>query len=37
MLEQGTPMRREDTAGGYMEIDTLQDLAMSEQWWKERP
>ncbi len=37
MLEQGTPMQREDTAGGYMEIDTLQDLAMSEQWWKERP
>jgi choline kinase len=37
MLEQGTPMQREDTAGGYMEIDTLQDLSMSEQWWKERP
>ena len=37
MLEQGTPMQREDTNGGYMEIDTLQDLAMSEQWWKERP
>ncbi len=37
MLEQGTPMQREDTLGGYMEIDTLQDLSMSEQWWKERP
>ena len=23
--------------GGYMEIDTLQDLSMSEKWWKERP
>ena len=37
MLEQGTPMTREDTHGGYMEIDTLQDLAMAEQWWNERP
>jgi len=37
MLEQGAVMEREDTAGGYMEIDTLQDLAMSEKWWNERP
>lgn len=37
MLEQGTPMQRENTVGGYMEIDTLQDLSMAEQWWKERP
>ena len=37
MLEQGTPMEHEDTLGGYMEIDTLQDLSMSEKWWKERP
>jgi L-glutamine-phosphate cytidylyltransferase len=37
MLEQGTPMQREDTPGGYMEIDTVQDLSMSEKWWKERP
>lgn len=37
MLEQGTTMQREDTHGGYMEIDTLQDLAMSEKWWNERP
>lgn len=37
MLEQGTPMEREDTLGGYMEIDTLQDLSMSEKWWNERP
>jgi choline kinase len=37
MLEQGTPMTREDTDGGYMEIDTLQDLAMAEQWWNGRP
>lgn len=37
MLEQGASMQREDTHGGYMEIDTLQDLSMSEKWWKERP
>ncbi len=37
MLEQGAVMQREDTNGGYMEIDTLQDLSMSEKWWKERP
>ena len=37
MLEQGTPMQRENTHGGYMEIDTLQDLSMAEQWWNERP
>lgn len=37
MLERGVPMHREDTHGGYMEIDTQQDLAMSEQWWNERP
>lgn len=37
MLEQGSPMYREDTLGGYMEIDTLEDLSMAEQWWNERP
>lgn len=37
MLEQGTVMHREDTLGGYMEIDTLEDLAMAERWWHERP
>lgn len=33
LLEQGTAMTRENTAGGYMEIDTLQDLAFAEAWW----
>ncbi len=33
MLEAGTRMDREDTAGGYMEIDTVQDLAMAQGWW----
>jgi choline kinase len=37
MLEQGSEMQREDTRGGYMEIDTVQDLSMAEKWWKERP
>ncbi len=35
MLESGTPMFRENTAGGYMEIDTGQDLEFSERWWRE--
>ena len=26
-------MHRENTAGGYMEIDTGQDLAMAQGWW----
>lgn len=37
MLEQGSVMHRENTRGGYMEIDTLEDLAMAETWWRERP
>jgi choline kinase len=37
MLEAGAVMHREDTRGGYMEIDTGQDLAMAETWWRERP
>jgi choline kinase len=37
MLEQGSVMHREDTAGGYMEIDTLEDLSLAETWWRERP
>jgi L-glutamine-phosphate cytidylyltransferase len=37
MLEQGVEMHRENTAGGYMEIDTLEDLAHAEKWWRDRP
>ena len=33
MLEAGISMQRENTAGGYMEIDTGQDLAMAQGWW----
>ena len=34
MLERGAPFHRVDTPGGYMELDTLQDLSMAEDWWK---
>lgn len=34
MLERGTPFHRVDTPGGYMEIDTVQDRAFAETWWK---
>jgi choline kinase len=36
MLERGSVMHRENTPGGYMEIDTQQDLSMAEQWWTTR-
>jgi choline kinase len=36
MIEAGTEMHRVDTPGGYMELDTLEDLAASERWWKTR-
>jgi choline kinase len=35
MLERGSAFHRVDTHGGYMEIDTQQDLASAEQWWRE--
>ena len=37
MLENQVPMYRENTPGGYMEIDTLEDLHLAERWWNERP
>lgn len=37
LLERGVAMERVNTAGGYMEIDTEQDLAMATGWWNERP
>jgi choline kinase len=36
MLEGGTEMHRVDTPGGYMELDTLEDLAAAEKWWQDR-
>lgn len=36
MLEGGSAMHRVDTPGGYMELDTLEDLAAAEKWWHSR-
>lgn len=36
MLEGGAEMHRVDTPGGYMELDTLEDLASAERWWRSR-
>jgi len=35
MLERGEVIHRIDTDGGYMEIDTLEDAALSEAWWRD--
>jgi choline kinase len=35
MIEQGSAFHRIDTFGGYMEIDTGEDLACAEKWWQE--
>jgi choline kinase len=35
MIEHGSTFHRVDTHGGYMEIDTQQDLASAETWWRE--
>jgi choline kinase len=36
MLEAGSEMHRVNTEGGYMELDTQQDLAAAERWWSTR-
>lgn len=35
MIERGSTFHRVDTYGGYMEIDTGEDLACAEKWWRE--
>ncbi len=35
MIERGETFHRADTHGGYMEIDTLEDLAAAPRWWAE--
>ena len=35
MIERGSPFHKVDTHGGYMEIDTGEDLACAEKWWRE--
>lgn len=37
LLEQGVEMHRENTHGGYMEIDTVEDLSLAAEWWNGRP
>ena len=36
MIERGEPMHCVNTDGGYMEIDTLEDAALSDAWWQGR-
>jgi choline kinase len=33
MIEKGADFRRVDTHGGYMELDTLEDLRLAPEWW----
>jgi choline kinase len=33
MIERGAVFRRVNTQGGYMELDTLEDLSLAETWW----
>ena len=35
MVEHGSAFHRVDTHGGYMEIDTQEDLACAAKWWRE--
>ena len=34
MIEAGSAFHRVDTHGGYMEIDTLEDLSLAQTWWE---
>ena len=33
MIHGGSAFHRVDTHGGYMELDTLEDLQLAEAWW----
>jgi choline kinase len=35
MIEKGADFRRVDTHGGYIEVDTLEDVAMAPKWWSQ--
>ncbi len=37
MLERGIPMHHRDTLGGYMELDTLEDLSLAKEWYDAWP
>ena len=34
MIERGAVFHCVDTIGGYMELDTLEDLSLAETWWQ---
>ena len=34
MIQKGSIFNRVDTHGGYMELDTLQDLEYAKSWWQ---
>jgi len=34
MIERGSVFHRVNTPGGYMELDTLEDLSLAETWWQ---
>jgi choline kinase len=34
MIEHGSAFHRVNTHGGYMELDTLQDLELAKTWWE---
>jgi choline kinase len=34
MIQKGSTFHRVDTHGGYMELDTLQDLEYAKSWWE---
>ena len=34
MIQKGSVFHRVDTHGGYMELDTLQDLEFAKSWWE---
>ncbi len=35
MIERGSTFHRVDTHGGYMEVDTREDMACAEKWWRQ--
>lgn len=37
MIDRGSTFHRVDTPGGYMEIDTLEDLELAPTWWSHQP
>ena len=36
MIDRGSEFHRVNTPGGYMELDTLEDLELAQDWWEGR-